>query len=152
MFVYDADDLPGAAERLRQVIGVMLKHGDEDIRAHVLCVARERFQDDLPDELAFLWLPTIMRLDPELGLSVLEDRLGPVKPGACTEAVKWFSVLFGNYRDGINLKTPAFTPKLLLRLLRLAYQHVRLDDDAKHEGSLYTGCSETKPNAHEMKL
>ena len=35
----------------------------------------------------------------------------------------------------INLKTPAFTPQLLLRLFRLAYQHVRPVDDAEHEGS-----------------
>ena len=139
--VYNADDLPGAAERLRQVIGVMLKHGDEDTRTHVLTVARQRLQDELPDEPAFVWLPTLMRLDPELGVSVFEDRLGPVEPGPCSLAVKWLSILFGNFYDpnnAINLKTPAFTPQLLLRLLRLGYKHVRPDDDAKHEEGHYT--------------
>ena len=128
-------DLSGATERLRQVIGVMLKHGDEDTCAHVLAVARERLQDELPEELAFVWLPTLMSVDPELGVSALEDRIRTVEPRARSEAVKWFSVLFGDPHDAINLKTPAFTPQLLLRLLRLAYQHVRPVDDAEHEGS-----------------
>ena len=113
----------------------MLKHGDEDTHAHVLAVARERLQDELPEELAFVWLPTLMRVDPELGASALEDRIRTVEPGELSEAVKWFSVLFGERHDAINLKTPAFTPQLLLRLLRLAYSHVRSVDDAEHEGS-----------------
>ena len=129
-----AGDLSGVTKRLRQVIGVLLKHGDEETRAHVLAVARERLQDELPEELAFVWLPTLIRVDPELGVSAFEDRIRTVEPGARSEAVKWFSVLFGNPHDAINLKTPAFTPQLLLRLLRLAYQHVRPVDDAEHEG------------------
>ena len=130
----NAGDSGGGTERLRQVIGVMLKHGDEDTRAHILAVARERLQDELPEKLAFVWLPTLMRVDPELGVSAFEDRIRTVEPGACSEAVKWFSVLFGDPHDAINLKTPAFTPQLLLRLLRLAYSHVRPVDDVEHEG------------------
>ena len=129
-----AGDLSGATKRLRQVIGVMLKHGDADTRAYVLAVARERLQDELPEELALVWLPTLMRVDPELGVSALEDRIRTVEPGAHSEAVKWFSVLFGDRHNAINLKTPAFTPQLLLRLLRLAYSHVRPIDDVEHEG------------------
>ena len=133
--VHDAGNLPGGTERIRQVIDVMLKHGDEDTGAHVLAVARERLQDDLPEDLAFLWLPTLMRVDPQLGVSALEDRIRTVEPGARTEAVKWFSVLFGDRHDSINLKTPGFTPNLILRLLRLAYRHVRPGDDVEHEGA-----------------
>ena len=133
--VEDAGDSGGGTERLRQVIGVMLKHGDEDTQAHVLAVARERVQDELPEKLAFVWLPTLMRVDPELGVSALEDRIRTVEPGARSEAVKWFSVLFGERHNAINLKTPIFTPQLLLRLLRLAYHHVRLVDDVEHVGA-----------------
>ena len=133
--VDDAGNLAGAAERLRQVIGSMLKHGDEDTRALVLAVARQRLQDELPEELIFVWLPTLMRVDPDLGVSALEDRIRTVEPGARSEAVKWFSVLFGDRHDAINLKTPAFTTQLLLRLLRLAYRHVRPVDDVQHEST-----------------
>ena len=126
-------DLAGREERLRQVIHAILKHDDEDTRARVLAVACQRLEDDLPQELDFVWLPTLMRLDPDLGVSSLEDELRAVEPGPCSEAVKWFSVLFGDRHDAINPRTPAFTPQLLLRLLRLAYHHVRPVDDAERE-------------------
>ena len=131
--VDDASDLAGSTARLRQVIGIMLKLGDKETRAYVLAMARQRLQSDLPEESVFIWLPTLMRLDPALGVSALEDRIRTVAPGTHSEAVTWFSVLYGDPHDAINLKTPGFTPKLLLRLLRLAYRHVRPGDDVEHE-------------------
>ena len=128
-------DLAERAERLRQVIHTMLKHDDEDTRARVLAVACKRVEDDLPQEFNFVWLPTLMRLDPDLGVSSLGDQLRTAEPVQDSEAVKWFSVLFGDRHDAINLRTPAFTPQLLLRLLRLAYHHVRPVDDAEHEST-----------------
>ena len=133
--IHGARDLTEAAERLRQVIDTMLKHGDEDTRARVRIIARQRLQDDLPEELILVWLPTLMRVVPDLGVSALEDRIRTVEPEAHSEAVKWFSVLFGDRHKVVNLKTPVFTPQLLLRLVRLAYHHVRPVDDTKHEGA-----------------
>ena len=133
--VDDAGDLAGAAKRIRQVLGAMLTHGDEDTCAHVHAVACQRLQDDLPEELVFVWLLTLMRVDPELAVPALEDRIRTVEPGARSEAVNWFSALFGDHHYAINLKTPALTPQLLLRLLRLAYHHVQPVDDAEHESS-----------------
>ena len=134
----DAGDLAGIAERLRQVVGAMLEHGDEDTRAFVLAAARRRLRDELPEELVVVWLRTLMRVDPELGVSALKDRIRTVEPGALSEAVELFSVLFGYRHDAIDLKTPEFTPRLLLRLLRLAYHHVRPADDAVHDGTTYS--------------
>ena len=132
-----ASDLAGAMERLRQVVGTMLKHGNEDARACARDVAQRRLREDLPKELTLVWLPTLMRVDPELAVSVLEERLRTVEPGKLSEAVGCFAVLFSDRHDEIDLKAPAFTPPLLLRLLRLAYRHVRPADDARHEG-VYT--------------
>ena len=56
----EASDLSEAAERLRPVIDALLKHGDEDTHMHVLTVASQRLQNDLPNELAFVWLPTLI--------------------------------------------------------------------------------------------
>ena len=146
--VDEVSDHAAVAERLRQVIDVLLKHGDEDTHMHVLTVARQRLQDDLPNELAFIWLPTLMRVDPELGVRELENRIRTVEPEARSEAVDWFSVLFGDHHDAINLKTPAFTPQLLLKLLRLAYHHVRIVDDVQHEGSW---TPETRDHAEDAR-
>ena len=52
------------------------------------------------------------------------------------DGVHSFATLFDHDRGGIaiDLAAPAFTPALLLRLVRLAYQQVRIGDDAHHEG------------------
>ncbi len=50
--------------------------------------------------------------------------------------VQWFAGLFNHDRGiGVDLSAPGFTPPLLLRLIRLAYRHVRTGDDAHHERS-----------------
>ena len=133
--VDDAANLAGITDRLRKVIATMLKHGDEIVRAHLLAITRQRLKANLPDEFIFVWLQTLMRVDPEHGIAALEDRLQLVKPGMRSEAVKLFSVLVGDSHDAVNLRDAAFTPNLLLRLLRLAYHHIRPADDAEHEGS-----------------
>lgn len=137
--VTEASNLAGIVERLRQVIEVMLKHGDESLNTYVLAVARRRLQGNLPDEFTFVWLPTLMRIAPDLGVTAIENQIRTIEPGECSEAVKWFSALFGDSQGAINLRDASFTPKLLMRLLRLAYHHVRHEDDAKHEGSYSPG-------------
>lgn len=124
----------GAAWRLGQVVRAMLRNGDQETHTHLAGLGRKRLEEDLPEELAFVWLGAILRADPALGVAALERRIGGIEPAARSQAVTWFSVLFGDYHDTINPRGPAFTPQLLLRLLRLAFLHVRPDDDAQHEG------------------
>ncbi len=129
----DQNNLTGNTELLRKVIGALLKHGNEDARTYLLAMARQRLVGDLPNELAFVWLPTLMRINSDFGISALEDRIRAVEPAARSEAVTWFSLLFWDRRDAVSLT--AFSPQLLLRLLRLAYRHVRVEDDVVHEDS-----------------
>ncbi len=133
--VGDACTSQGDAGLLRQVIGVLLEHADQDIRARILEIARERFQEGKSERVSPIWLSALVRLDPEYGVNMLEDLVSEMEPGERTKAVEWLGFLFGDDRDSINLRTPAFTPQLLLRLVRLAYRHVRSIDDAKHEGA-----------------
>lgn len=132
---YSATELARTAERLRQVTGVILRHGNEDEYSHLLAVANQRLEEALPAELAFVWLATLMRIEPELGVSALENQIQAVEPAERSSAITWFAVLFGDRQNAIVLRDRAFTPQLLLRLLRLAFHHVRLEDDAEHEGS-----------------
>ena len=127
-------DFVEVIERLRQVIDILLRHGDEDTRQCAQTVAHQQLREGLPKSLAFIWLSTLMRVDPELGVSALEEQIRTVEPEKLSEAVSCFAALFNDHHDEIDLKTPAFTPLLLLRLLRLAYRHVRPVDDARHEG------------------
>ena len=116
----------------------MLQHGDEATRLRIFGTARARLERHLPEDLAFVWLRALMRVNPDAGVSALEYWIRNVDPGPRTKAVTWFSILFGHrlgYRQSaINLKNPVFTPQLLLRLLRLTFKHVRVADDVEHEG------------------
>ncbi|MBL3962229.1 ATP-binding protein [Burkholderia sp. KCJ3K979] len=131
----DDHESTAAVQRLRQVIGVILQRGDEKMRMQLFSIARQRLQNDLPIQFNFVWLATVIRIDPEIGVAELENRLRTIEPGPHSEAVTWFSVLFGDRIDSISLRDEVFTPSLLLRLLRLSYHHVRPNDDATHEGS-----------------
>ncbi|MDE0127945.1 MAG: ATP-binding protein [Gammaproteobacteria bacterium] len=135
----DADvwegDVAGVAERLRQVIDVMLQQGDDETRRRVFVAARARLEHALPEDHAFVWLPALLRVNPDIGVSALEDRIRNVVPGPRTKAVTWFGMLFGDRQRAINLKKRAFTPRLLLRLFRLSLKHVRIADDVEHEGA-----------------
>lgn len=133
--VDDASNLSGMSERVRQLTGAILKHGDESAIENLLETARQRLNKNQPSELRDVWLSTLMRIDPASGVTALEVQLAGVEPAARTEAVTWLANLFGDRRDTISLNDACFTPPLLLRLLRLAYRHVQIKDDAQHEGS-----------------
>lgn len=78
------------------------------------------------------------RFTPESGVSAFEKVIAPLPIETNGEAVAWFSKFFGHRRTvAINLSDDAFTSNLILRLLRLAYTHVRVVDDIQHEG-VYT--------------
>lgn len=130
----DACTSHGDAGLLRQVIGVLLKHADQDTSDQILEIARKRFQEGTSEQVSSTWLSALVRLDPSHGVNMLEDLVREIEPGERTKAVEWLGFLFGDDRDSINLRTPEFRPQLLLRLVRLAYRHVRSIDDVKHEG------------------
>ena len=58
-----------------------------------------------------------------------------------------FASLFSR-NEGIDLNGPGLTAPLILRLLRLAYQHIRKEDDAQHEG---VHSPDTRDNAERAR-
>jgi len=131
----DGNVLADPPSRLRQVIYVLLKPHDTEVREYIRTIARQRLQDELPSELGFVWLQALIRVDPERGIGALEDRLHAIKPAAGGVAATCIAALFRDARsDSVHLDVEAFTPQLLLRLARLVHHHVRLDDDVTHVG------------------
>ena len=130
------DQINGAdnhAERVRQVTQVIVKHGDaaevEGLRERVL----QRLERKLPLTLRLVWLSTLMRIDPQTGVKKLEDQAEIVEPSERSDVVVWFARLFGSLEEAIDLGDNRFIPQLLLRLMRLAYRLVQVQDDAHHE-------------------
>lgn len=135
------EDRNGVSERLRQVVDVLLKHGDENTRAHIQEVAARQLGGGLDNEFATVWLPALMKLNPVAATERLDQGLEEAERGPRGPGVDWIGRLFGDRHTEalINLRAPEFTPTLLLRLVRLAYSHVRPSDDIRHEGTYAPG-------------
>ena len=114
---------------------ILRKHGDSADHAQMLTLAQERLSADATTPYNSVWLPLLMRLDARAGVDALEKRIEKIEPAKSSEAVFLFGNLFGDRHDGISLGDPKFTPPLLLRLMRLAYRHVRSADDVRHVGA-----------------
>lgn len=147
-WVNDADNVTGMLERVRQVTRVILKHGDAAECGRLRERALQRLERQLPFALRLNWLSTLMRIDPQAGVGKLEDQIEMIEPSERSEAVTWLACLFGDRQDAISLCDERFTPQLLLRLLRLAYRHVRIQDDAHREG---TFSPDTRDDAEQAR-
>lgn len=147
-WINGADNTTGMTERVRQVTQVILKHGDAAEIKRLQERALQRLEQQIPFSLRLVWLSALMRIDPQTGVEKLADQIDVVEPSKLSEAVTWLACLFGDRKDGVDLNDERFTPQLLLKLLRLAYRHVRIQDDAHHEGSY---SPDTRDNAEQAR-
>ncbi|MGV6996536.1 hypothetical protein ACUZ9P_11655 [Desulfovibrio sp. QI0430] len=122
------------AERIRHATRPIIKYGDVATKTKLAQIALERLTSSLSSELHDMWLSTLLQIDPERGVVAFENFASTMEPSARSEVVSCFSRFFGNRDSAVSLHNKLFTPQLLLRLLRLAYQHVRVEDDVHREG------------------
>ncbi len=127
---------PQSGQNLRQAIEILVKYGNDDDRNLIENTARRHLAEGLSVPFANVWLPALFHLNAIAGVEALERGLEASEISKFGAGVKWFATLLSRDYGGISvdLHAPGFTPSLLLRLLRLAYQHVRVGDDAQHEG------------------
>ena len=133
--VRDGEHTIVPTERLRYVVDVLLKYGDNSTHKHICTVAAQKLTVGLDSDFTYVWLPALMRLDPAAGTEQLERGLSGVQPESQGLGVDLISLLFHNLNNqsSVDLSLPEFTPALLLRLVRLAYRYVRPSDDISHE-------------------
>lgn len=126
-----------SGQNLRQAIEILVKSGNDDDRRFIEMTAKNRLANDLAAPFANVWLSALLHLNTSAGVDALEKGIDGCAASKMGAGVLLFAALFN--RDyggmGVDLSGPGFTPSLLLRILRLAYQHVRIGDDAHHEGS-----------------
>lgn len=142
--IREGEDGARVSDRLRRVIDILLSCDDCDgkqTRREICTVAAQQLADGFDPVFAYVWLPTLMRLDPVLGTERLEQGLSRVEPGSQGAGLDWIGFLFGvHYNQGVvNLRLPDFTPALLLRLVRIAYHVVHPSEDIRHEGVYSSG-------------
>ncbi|NEI65900.1 ATP-binding protein [Rhizobium leguminosarum] len=137
---------------LTRVLDIILKHGNGNEREIVEELALGRLARDLPLTVIAPWLHTLMRLNPEVGVGMLERLLSGVEPTRDGPAVNLFNSLFGDRSNSINPKTVAVSPQTLLRLARLAYHHMRPEHDQRHDGAYTPNARDDAQRAREAIL
>lgn len=137
----NGEDEAASFERHKRVIQILLDYGDSEMQSHIRLMAVDQLKGGKNSLFAQLWLTTLMNLDPVAGVDALERLLTPLDPAPTGTAIDIFGNLFGDkHRSAhIDLGQSGFTPKLLFRLIRLAYRYVRVSDDISHEGSYSPG-------------
>jgi hypothetical protein len=123
--------------RLSSAVDILMQAQEPQILTDLKKTAEINLAKGLDRPAAKIWLPVLMQLDPQGGVEALEAGLKKASAAQRGLGVDWFGALFGLGHRGaiVELRRPEFTPDLLLRLVRLAYMHVRPTDDAHHVGS-----------------
>jgi len=132
---------------IQRAIEILIKNGTDDDRHFIEAEARKRL--DGSGKWQDTWLSALLHLGPAAGVQALERRLRGAAISKYGPGVELFAGLFDRHHSrGVNLGHTGFTPSLILQLLRLAYQHIRKEDDAHHEGSY---SPDTRDNAEQAR-
>ncbi len=139
---------PQPEQNLRQAIEILVRNGNDDDRRFMEMIAKQHLANGIAAPFANIWLPALLHLNPVVGIEAFEKGLKASEASKAGTGVQLFAKLFDHDYGGIglDLRAPGFTPPLLLRLLRLAYQQVRIEDDVHHEGSY---SPDTRDNAEK---
>lgn len=130
-------DAHARANRLAEVLRILLKHGTTDTRIRMHALVQARVAGGIQGSLGLVLLPALMRLDAEAGVYALEQTLSSLPVEQHGEAIQWIGSMFGERRADLPIEVSSahFSPSQLLRLTQLAYRHVRKEDDVEHEGT-----------------
>lgn len=126
------------ANLLRQALQVLLAHQDRGIDRLLEELATKALADAIDDPLTLTWAQVLLRLNPERGTRELEHLFESTPAPGKEIKEQWVARLFGDRYGSeipVDLGAEGFSPALLLRLVLLAYSHVRLADDIHHEGT-----------------
>ncbi|MBC3808920.1 ATP-binding protein [Undibacterium seohonense] len=133
----ETDDEKSASERLHLVVNLMLKYGNETVVDFVLSNAKEKLNKGLNTPFSFVWISTLLAISPTDAATILENELVVDESNEVSSGVKWIAKLFGKELNErlFTLANTNFTPRVLLKLLRLAYKHAPPKNDPLHKGS-----------------
>jgi hypothetical protein len=138
--IYPGDNSKGEFNQVAQVTDFLALYGSEDVINYLTYIAIMHINTGVSLPLAKIWLSILLKFDSEAGVQALEQILGMINPAAKSEAVEVIGWLFGERGGGAAVSTNNFSPQQLLKLIRLAYTHVRTTDDAHHSGAYSPDC------------
>lgn len=122
----------GESKQMAQVTGFLSENRGAEMESYLVEVAGKCLHANPSGSLSSVWLPILMRFDPENGIDVLDRSIRLITPSSKSEAVILLGGLFGERGGGHSVTVAQFTPPILLRLMRILYKHVSPEDDVHH--------------------
>lgn len=131
------EDRDRSARRMGQAITIVMQFGSKEDLASLRAIAASVAAATTDEAFLQVWLPVLFRLDPEGAVTRLEALCTGIPTGRTSSAVRWVATLFSksHFGRGVRIDPETIGPDGIIRLLRLAYAHVTVDQDAEHEGS-----------------
>jgi hypothetical protein len=122
---------------LERVIRLLVKHGSSQVRPVIKEISLRALARPAVGGWELLWFSTLFTIDPTSAAQHIEQRLEHYPIKKLGEGARLLGGLFGDRHEAlrINPRDHSFSPELRLRLTRLAYAHVRRQDDVEHLGS-----------------
>jgi hypothetical protein len=110
---------------------LVLEHGSSRAHTTLLRLSLKALARPAIGGWELLWFHVAFTLNPAAATPILETRLTHYPVGRLGEGAQLLAGLFGDRHESMQVgaRGEAFTPALRLRLTRLAYTHVRREDD-----------------------
>lgn len=148
-------DRESATNLLRQALHVLLAVEDQGLAGLIKSLAIQALSGAMEDPAAIIWAQILLRLDPEHGTAELERLFGSTPAPSKVVKEAWIAQLFGDRHGSgipVDLGAAGFSPALLLRLVLLAYAHIRQADDVHHEGTFSPDTRDEAQNGRSTLL
>jgi hypothetical protein len=131
-------ELPAAV--LAQLLDALERADDANERARLLAIAIQRFSSAHDTRIAGLYLRAAFTVDPDTATAALTDKLDHLDPGDQISLVQGvLPSIFGGLWPSRDRQLPELSFRSLERLVRLAFDIIRLEDDRdRPSGQVYS--------------
>ncbi|MEX1826892.1 hypothetical protein [Luteibacter sp. CQ10] len=139
---------------VRQLLYLIMDEGSVAAQAHLRSLCVDAVQGPSRKRWEPLWFHLLFRLDAAAALPYLEQRLARYSIQRLGPGAALIGELFGDHDSTarVDARDAAFTPAMLLALVRLAYAHVRPVDDVHHVGVFSPGARDAAEYARNALL
>jgi hypothetical protein len=134
---------------------IVVLRDPKPVPASLIDHARASLESAPTEELKALWLAFLICVDAVFGVEKLEQWIKAASTLELKESRMTFVLnnVWGGRFDGFNTPHKDYQqPHLLLRLLKLAHSHIRIEDDLVHEGGYSPGARDHAQEARSHLL
>lgn len=140
------EDSQELVRKINKVASLILDYGDSNDRDKLQSKAVDALHASNDLSVYSAWLSVLMNMDQDKAIRYLQERIELVIPSQYSDAVSIFGNVFARDQNTLYVNLKKFTPKQLLSLVCLSYDHIKIQDDVYREGAYFP---DVRDNAEE---